>query len=301
MIRTTTRFPRSIFLSVTAALMLTAACDDPDQTADAALLADLDPAAVEVLEQAAVADDETPAMDIPALDELAQSTPTTEAKALCRILPLGDSITYGWNGNWGQQSDPSGNYLGGYRSHLVYGMAVSPSPTVGTFLMVGVRQDNSPPWLVNWGQSWHAGAPGFTNLQLADAVDQGASNVNPDIILLHAGTNDILSGPAPKAANAIGTLYKLLERLRLKNPAATVLLAKIIPLAGPLNTEVIAYNANLDTVAANLRGIGQKVWTVDHNTNFPVATLEDGIHPNWTGYQNMAARWRYALDVVGCW
>lgn len=289
------RFNSSTFMLLISALAF-GACDDPDEYVEDAELAEQD------VEEADAEDaEEADAGAADAIDGLTQAARPAAAKFPCRLLALGDSITYGWNGNWQQQSDPSGNYLGGFRPHLVWGFQLFPSATVGPVQMVGIRQDNSPPWLVNWGQSWHAGAPGFTNKQLADAVVAGATNFNPDIILLHAGTNDIISGPAPKVSRAIGDLYVLLEKLRIRHPYTKILLAKIIPVAGPLNADVTAYNAQLDAVAANVRSIGQSVWTVDHNTNFPVATLEDGVHPNQTGYVNMAGRWRAALDAHGCW
>lgn len=277
------------FVLLTLALAFTPACDDPDGgygDSDGADTGDTGEA---------VARDEAPGPDA-----VAQEAPTSEAAYPCRILALGDSLTYGWSSNPAQQNDPTGTFWGGYRAHLVASFAQWPSASVGPILMVGVRSDNSTPLMHSWGQAAHAGAPGFTNAQLAYAVSVGASSVAPDIILLHGGTNDILTSPAPKHAHALSNLNALLGQLRLKNPDATILLAKIIPLAGPLGAEVALYNAQLDAVAAARRAIGQDVWTVDHHTGFPAATLLDGIHPDWSGYATMAWRWRAALDAVGC-
>jgi len=99
---------------------------------------------------------------------------------------------------------------------------------------------------------------------------------------------------------ALGNLNVLLNLLAIKNPSAKLLLAKILPMGPLYDTQVNLYNAQLDAIAATRRLAGQQVWIVDHNTAFPTANLPDSIHPDWTGYANMAGRWRVALDALGC-
>ncbi|WAS90994.1 GDSL-type esterase/lipase family protein [Nannocystis punicea] len=298
---------------ITVTLALAAGCDDPD-----ALVVDAEGEVVDIAGDgpdtadpqklgASAADGDEPPDRSGAADQrafAAPAAPPEEAGAPCRILALGDSITYGWNSNPAQEGDPTGTYHGGYRAHLVAGFVQVPSPTVGPIKMVGALVEHSTPLQVAWGQAAHSGYSGYTNAGIAWTVGTlGSSSFNPDIILLHSGTNDIRLSGWPQHATALANLNVLLENLRVKNPGATILMAKIIPMTGAyayLNSEVNAYNAQLDGVAAARQAIGQDVRIVDHNTFFPTATILDGLHPDWTGYANMAARWRLALDAAGC-
>jgi len=291
---TNTPFLRSIFTILASACAVTAGCDDPDLYGDDP---DLEIEAAEGPDGALPA--ELPGGVAPPLDQLQVAPPLGVPRFPCRILPLGDSITYGYNGNFLQELNPY--YWGGYRAHLVAGFALTPSATVGTIKMVGVRIDHSNPTQDAMLQSAHSGYPGHTSAELAVAVDTGATNVAPDIILLHTGTNDMIEYPGPNQhLVALGNLNVLLNLLALKNPSAKILLAKILPMGPLYNAQVNAYNAQLDAVAAARRLMGQQVWIVDHNTLFPAANLPDSIHPDWTGYADMAARWRLALDALGC-
>jgi lysophospholipase L1-like esterase len=279
----------------TLALLPTAACDEP------------------IDENAILADDvDDPADDLAddpaALDELAAPARETAAGYPCRILPLGDSITYGWNSNPYQAADI--NYGGGYRAHLAWDFATAPSASVGPILMVGKRTANSNPLLTSWWQHHHSGYEGLTIAELRAKVqdnpyktDDAVADFDPDVILLHIGTNNMLRSPYPQSTYALTELSLLLNELDARVPDATILLAKILPLVGPYavyNAEVNKFNAALDGVALSRRGLGQDIWTVDQNSYFPTWTLLDGIHPDFAGYDHMAARWRLALDAVGC-
>ena len=288
--RTHYNHPQVWILSV---LAFVAACDDPAEWDT-----DADGGASDS------SDEEDIAADADRLDELAAPPETAEAPgAPCRILALGDSITYGQNSNYLQSIDPIGTYNGGYRAHLVASFTLTPSSAVGPIKMVGARNDHYTPLMYTWNQRGHSGYPAYTNAQIADQVALGATAYAPHVILLHSGTNDMWAQPYPQHAFALTGLYDLLDELKLANPGAMVLMAKIIPATGAwagLNPQINLYNAQLDTVAAARRAIGQTVYTVDHNALFPTATIEDGLHPNWAGYADMAARWRLALDARGC-
>ncbi|MBL9102998.1 MAG: hypothetical protein JNL82_18785 [Myxococcales bacterium] len=282
----------SLFRLCALALTLQTGCDDPVEAGD-------DPG-------------DGAAADAAAEDEAAE--PAFRAGNPCRILALGDSITHGINSNALQAADPFNTYGGGYRAHLVASYFFNPSTAVGPILMVGRVNWNANPALLAMHQEYHSGYSGVTAGGLANQVSYSdpldpnnplynIADFDPDIILLHIGTNNMFQSPYPQSSFALVELNSLLSALDAKAPDATILLAKILPLVGasaPLNPQVDLYNASLDSIALTRRNLGQDVWTVDQNSYFPTYTLEDGIHPNWYGYEHMAARWRLAMEGVGC-
>jgi lysophospholipase L1-like esterase len=215
----------------------------------------------------------------------------SELQVECRIQPFGDSLTAGvppLNSLWNS----------GYRDDLV----IAPPAVGAPIRFVGTQNAYSTAGMFTLGQQYHSGYPGWT----ADAlVSQIPSNlVAPNVILLHAGTNDIVNFQGH--LNAAYDLNVLVRSLLFYNPTARILVAKIIPLAGAyaaagLNDEVVAFNVHVDALVAQLNLEGwTKVHVVDMYTGFPTWTLADGIHPVDVGYAWMADRWREKLNVVGC-
>ncbi|MDC0747411.1 GDSL-type esterase/lipase family protein [Polyangium mundeleinium] len=203
----------------------------------------------------------------------------------CKIQPFGDSLTAGIGG------------LDGYRGHLL----VTPPAVGAPIRMSGLSGDWSSPNLWAAGQHLHSGYPGFRIDQLTPWIQ--TNYVGANVLLVHAGTNDILQGQGH--LNAAYDLDIMVRWLIAFNPTARILVAKIIPLMGAyavLNGEVTAYNAYVDGIVATLKAQGYgKVDVVDMNTGFPTWTLAaDGIHPDATGYAWMASRWRNKLNALGC-
>lgn len=250
-----------------------------------------------------------------ALAGLAASTLfASQAAAQCRIEPFGDSITAGIGStpiNWGNSR------WAGYRSTLAY-----LNPVVG-LTFIGGRDDtvpesfpiSTPPYYFidsagPWVQPYHSGVPGWTNLQLSGVVTSGYTlkpllTPPPQIVLVHAGTNDILQGVS--AADAANRLSQLLTALANRYPYAKIIVAKIIPIAGH-DAVVNVYNNGL-LVAPFTQGVVQKVAAlnlaypgkfsiVDMNYLYPPFTQADGIHPNDSGYAWMASKWSGAIKAV---
>lgn len=147
----------------------------------------------------------------------------------------------------------------------------------------------------------HSGYPAFTTELLIGQVPLNL--VAPNVILVHAGTNDILNWQGH--LNAASDLNVLVRTLLFHNPTARILVAKIIPLAGiyaGFNGEIAAFNTYVGALVAQLNLEGwSKVHVVDMNTGFPIWSLAiDGIHPTDDGYAWMASKWRERLDQVGC-
>jgi acyl-CoA thioesterase-1 len=219
------------------------------------------------------------------------------AQAQCRIEAFGDSLTAG-------VIPPYYNSNGGYRAWLV-----AQPPAGMTLAMVGTRYDYSPAWMGY--QAWHSGFPGArTDELLQNNVPADFSY--PNVILLHAGTNDIHQGRS--GYDTANQLLALAGGLSNRWPGAKIIVAKIIPFNYPatvpnaaainaaLNYEVSVLNYYVDFIVQALQSAGRKAEVVDMYTGFPVSTLwGDGIHPNDSGYQWMANVWRQKLSAVGCY
>lgn len=191
-----------------------------------------------------------------------------------RVMPLGDSITDGFN-------EP-----GGYRTGLWQRMAAGGY----TVDLVG-SGSNGPGDLADHDHEGHSGW----------RIDQIDANVagwlrayTPRTVLLHIGTNDINQNH--DVAGAPARLSALIDKIRATAPAVDLFVARITPERDPvLAARVRAYNAAIPGIVA---GKGPMTHLVDMHSALTTADLADGVHPNATGYAKMAARWYDALRSV---
>jgi lysophospholipase L1-like esterase len=213
----------------------------------------------------------------------------------CRIMPLGDSITFGIGARTPLFDQ------GGYRMEL-FRMARAEGHAI-TF--VG-RQANGPASVANEAfPAAHEGYPGATindgNNQLANRVDGAIAAANPDIVLLMIGTNDVNGN----VNNPPDDLRNLINQITNGAPDALLVVAQIVPTRTPgTNTRVQAYNATLATLVADAAAAGKHVELVDMfsafvaNPNFATALLIDNLHPNDAGFVVMAQTWYPAIEGV---
>ncbi|WP_305784588.1 SGNH/GDSL hydrolase family protein [Symbioplanes lichenis] len=190
-------------------------------------------------------------------------------------MPLGDSITMGAGSRRGD----------GYRTDLF--RALTRSGLRVDF--VGSRHDGAGP------DPDHEGHSGWTMSRLSDHLDGWLSRSRPDVILLHAGTNDLRTPTG--AARAPQRLARLLLQISRGRPHAEVYVAKIIGNAdredGPLRQQrADAYNAQVPGVVA---AAGPHFHVVDLSGVRGGGDMADKLHPNDTGYARMAAGWSTAL------
>jgi hypothetical protein len=192
----------------------------------------------------------------------------------CKVLPLGDSITFGIN------------YEGSYRVEL-FKKAVTASQNI-TF--VGT-QSNGPamaPGTTVPFPMHHEGWSGYTIVQIQGKA-AGDITYAPHMILVHAGTNDTYMGDP---AGAPARLSTLVDYLTTNFPNALVVVAKIIPYPNQTaNVKVI--NDSIPAMVQSKVTAGKHVISVDLNTGFQTSTMlsSDGIHPNQTGYNWMGDTW----------
>jgi lysophospholipase L1-like esterase len=196
--------------------------------------------------------------------------------APCKILPLGDSITYGLG------------YAGGYRVELFHKARAD----MKRVTFVGSLQNG--PTMVDGAMfpRNNEGHSGWTIDQVAGLVPKPALNDAPHIVLLMAGTNDInLNTDLPNAPKRLGAL---IDKLIAANADALIVVAQITPLSRT-SSALTTYNKALPEQVAMRASAGKHVLLVDMNTGFPDGGIGDGVHPNQKGYDWMAGVWYQAI------
>jgi lysophospholipase L1-like esterase len=193
----------------------------------------------------------------------------------CKILPLGDSITDGFG------------TPGGYRMELFH-LTLEANQNI-TF----VGSALNGPDMVD-GQDFpqnHEGHSGWTITQITGIVTNSALDVDPQIILLHIGTNDMSN----MASQAPGRLADLIDEIVTRAPNALLVVAQIIPL--PFAGDAVeTFNATIPGLVQEQMDAGKHVILVDQFTGFPDSELDDNVHPNPTGYSRMAHTWYAAIS-----
>jgi lysophospholipase L1-like esterase len=196
-----------------------------------------------------------------------------------RIMPLGDSITAGI-GTLDR---------GGYREPLLEKCQISG----WNVSFVGSQQDGPG----NMLDRYNEGHPGWRIDQISRKVVGWLEATQPQIILLHIGTNDIIQGYSPGVAAA--RLQYLLDQITTTEPNTDVIVAQIIPLGKPLlDAKVAAYNRYIPFITHQMAARGKHVLCIDMYNVVPVGDLVDGIHPNVAGYALMANEWYQALKPI---
>jgi lysophospholipase L1-like esterase len=202
----------------------------------------------------------------------------------CKILPLGDSITYGLITIAADK--PNGkDSNGGYRREF-FAKASAANQKI-TFTG---SQQNGPDSVngVTFPKN-HEGHSGFT---IDDSTGNGINDksvldpgfkTTPHIVLLHIGTNDVYS-PKGMQAGMADRLGKLLDELSTRAPNALIVVAKIVPLSSS-NSALTNYNNAVPGVVSAKAAQGKHVILVDPFTGFKSNMLSaDGVHPNQSGY-----------------
>nr|AFY23019.1 cellulose-binding family protein [uncultured bacterium] len=191
-----------------------------------------------------------------------------------RVMPLGDSITDGFNVPGGYRIDLWQKIVAGGRS----------ADFVGS-------QTNGPG---NLGDRNHEGHSGWTIAQIDANIVNWLRTFTPRTVLLHIGTNDMY-GSDPAGAPA--RLSTLIDRITTTAPNADVFVATIVPISFADQT-VRTFNATIPGIVQSKVNAGKRVHLVDMYRALTTADLADGVHPNAGGYSKMATTWYNALLSV---
>ncbi|KAF2167986.1 carbohydrate esterase family 3 protein [Zasmidium cellare ATCC 36951] len=144
------------------------------------------------------------------------------------------------------------------------------------------------------------GFPGWTISEIALAAKLTLSLAQcPNVILLHAGTNDMNNDPPRQPYNtAPERLGDLLDELLSVVPETTIIVAQIIQSSNAGTKDRIpVFNDAVPDVVAQRTDKGAKVQLVDLSSiGVDGVDLVDGLHPNDTGYNLMANFWLEGLQ-----
>ena len=186
-----------------------------------------------------------------------------------RILPLGDSITYGFGSTDGN----------GYRLDLL-SMLTSDGTQVH---YIGSQRAG------NMKNNHNEGHGGAVITQIADFTKRTLLE-RPNLILLMAGTNDMNIPIDPdKAPQRLGSLIDMCHAVC---PDATLVVAQLTPAVDATSGgRIKRFNGAIPGIVEERVGNGMKALTVDMCAYVSLADLADGLHPNDNGYNQMALAW----------
>ncbi|MEO3754999.1 SGNH/GDSL hydrolase family protein [Streptomyces sp. B6B3] len=191
-----------------------------------------------------------------------------------RMMPLGDSITDGFNVPGGYRVDLWQKFLtGGQEVDFVGSMSNGPS---------SLTDKN------------HEGHSGWTIAQIDSNINGWLATYQPNTILLHIGTNDMYGSDPGGAPNRLSAL---LDRITAQSPNAELFVATIVPISFADGT-VRTFNAQIPGIVQSKVNAGKRVHLVDMYSRLTNADLADGVHPNAGGYSKMATAWYEALLSV---
>jgi lysophospholipase L1-like esterase len=260
-----------VMTAVTAALLLTS-CSHPARTPSA-------PPVVAPATASTLPDTVVPQPGSAAVPRPGAAVPPLGSAAgrRIRIMPLGDSITAG----------AGSAHEDGYRADL-YRMLTGAGWDVD---FVGSQHSGGGP------DDDHEGHSGWTMTQLARRLHRWLIAYRPDVVVLHAGTNDLRTPQAALFAPQV--LTRVLAQIARDRPFAQVLVAQIVGNRnigdGAVRQErADAYNARVVTVVASA---GARFHLVDQSA-VRGRDLADKLHPNDAGYRTMALNWFEALQQL---
>ena len=199
---------------------------------------------------------------------------SAETNGGVRVMPLGDSITDGFN------------VPGGYRINLWQRFVAG-----GRIVDLVGSGSNGPAAL---GDHDHEGHSGWRIDQIDANIVAWLRATSPHVVLLHIGTNDMNQNF--DIANAPARLAALVDHIQATAPGVELFVAQIIPARdATVESRIAAFNAALPAV---LQSKGTHVHVLNMHGVVTTADLADGLHPSAAGYDKMGAAWFAALQAV---
>jgi hypothetical protein len=146
------------------------------------------------------------------------------------------------------------------------------------------------------GDRNNEGHIGWTMPELDIYVVNWMRLYQPDIVLLHIGTNDLDHGATAPVMTQ--SLIKLVGDIYVGKPDTYVVLASLIPTSHGNQEAWANFNASVPGVAAIYRGQGRKIISIDMSQALTTNDLVDGLHPNSIGNSKMTAVWYPTITSI---
>jgi hypothetical protein len=209
----------------------------------------------------------------------------------CKILPFGDSITFGL-----LYPDYSTPKQGGYRAQIFtkavaanQNITFTGSQSSGPAMVAGKpfpqKNEGHSGWTIEPG----GGSPGG----ISSLVPTPAFTTIPDIVLLMIGTND--AGKSLTAQQMADNLAKLIDSVISTAPNALLVVSKIPPLSGQ-QAKIDSYNEKIPGLVQTRAAAGKHILSVDNKLTAADMT-GDNVHPNEGGYVKMGDNWYEAIKT----
>ena len=199
-----------------------------------------------------------------------------------RIMPLGDSITHG--------------YPSGYRNYLWYKLQNA------QYNVDFIGSQNNGYLVTPYFDSDHEGYGGWKTYEIAEIVYRLLEDNQPDVILLHIGSNDASPSQMVDSSSVVG-LEQILNQIDAYEydyaHPIKIILAAIINRKFYHKT-VTDYNRNLRAMANERILSGDDITLVDmeNDAALKASDFKDLTHPNDSGYLKMSNVWFNALDDI---
>lgn len=245
----------------------------------------------------------------------------TETKETIKIMPIGDSITHGYQSS------------GGYRKYFYHFLsqdfdidmvgANSDYPDTFTWLNEEVTYDTEHCGYSGYAIQYMNGTE--TRQGILETLQDGnyLQTYNPDIIMLQIGTNDILSAYNDGITERLENLINYIDE---NTSDDTVIFVSNIPHIDAvevydwcwaygdekfsntpedfneiINSYVDKYNNSIPELVEKLQSEGKNIefadiYSVFDEKEIPTGKyLEDGVHPNEKGYTRIGMNW---ADII---
>ncbi|KAF5975727.1 acetylxylan esterase [Fusarium coicis] len=196
-----------------------------------------------------------------------------------RILSVGDSITVGF----GKGTD--GN---GYRKRLGEDLRGNEVVWAGTEKTAGDMKDG-------YFAAWSGKTVQYINDHIDPSLEQ-----RPNLILIHAGTNDMnskdhISTEGNHPQQATDRLRSLVQKIMSKCPDATIIIGMITDVCDSewyhfQRERIKVYRDHIARLANELNANGSHVLSADFGP-FDDTLLSDCVHPTHQGYQVLGDWW----------
>ncbi len=230
---------------------------------------------------------------------------TSPAQAQFKIMPLGNSLTYDNDTFDGQPPTPTRPL----NERIAYRKKLHELLTAGGYDFDFVGSENAGEALFSDGDN--AGFPGIEASHVPTLLSTGKiiqnspflynkneqvtagpylDAFNPDIILLHIGTNNV----ANTNPSVMGDILNEIEAYAVRSSITVTVFMALIIKENPNNAKTQTYNSGISSIANGRSSNNMKVIVVDMENGAGIdytTEMVDRWHINNSGYEKMAQLW----------